>query len=194
MYTAPIYSSQELLGWTAWHLMCKLSLWLAWILVFFVLYKPSRAEAGPECWVCSLDWRCLWKNSPEVCVQGLLVWMPVACNGSVCVEEQSSSLTRSYIYIDIWVALQSCVPEMTCATENQNGWHCLPTSLNSLWAKPTGLQNGLNDIQRDMDDNSNDCKKAAYRSMKVSLFHKVRSSTFSQVHLRNMWLWMGCTN
>ena len=23
--------------------------------------------------VCGLDWQCLWKNSPEVCVQGLLV-------------------------------------------------------------------------------------------------------------------------
>ena len=38
--------------------------------------------------VCGLDWRCLWKNSPEVCVQGLLVWKPVAwCVFRACWSE-----------------------------------------------------------------------------------------------------------
>ena len=63
---------------------------------------------------------------------------------------QLLALSHIYIviYIDIWVAVQSCVPlpEMTSATKNQNGLHCLPTSLNSLWAKPMGLQNGLNGV------------------------------------------------
>ena len=50
----------------------RLSVWFG--LAVFVEEQSRGVCPGPAgLKVCGLDWRCLWKNSPEVCVQGLLV-------------------------------------------------------------------------------------------------------------------------
>ena len=92
-----------------------------------------------------------------------------------------------------------CTKSVTFAVRIQNNWLLFSTLLQQFLSKTSGLskwtkQCNIFKYKEKWTINNINCKKAAYRCINLSLFNRVKSTTFPWDHPHNMWPWISFTD